>query len=183
MLGTRIKETLIHGATKQELMHLISQAQWLRNYTKRTEVTLCSTPINILPQAMAAHLLILFGEQAPPAARISLLAQDYAKYLNFLGDRWKDRLQASLFTIASHEIGTRLVLKAIHLAHSHEMALGVNPKNFKNWMFVQEFLFAIMQNTDKVRPINKTMYTIIEIMSMIADDFPDDLSPEQKLDV
>ncbi len=179
-VGNRITESLVLGATKNEVRGRVSRANWLKDFTtKATIIGECETS-GVLPQAMAAHL-VLIGDKIHlthyPMAR---LTQNYVKGLRNLGIEFEDKLQESLFAIAMYHHPTE-VRDAVRRSRDHEIRLGKEPTNFKNWMFVQDFLFVDMQDTMKVKPILRLMYTLIEIMSAIADEFPDDLSPRHRI--
>lgn len=179
-VGNRITESLVLGATKNEVLGRVSRANWLKDFTtKATIIGYCETS-GVLPQAMAAHIILIDDEIAPQDSLMDTLTVSYVNLLRNLGIEFKDKLQESLFAIAMYHRPTE-VRDAVRRSRDHEIALGKKPTNFKNWMFVQDFLFVDMQDTMKVKPILRMMYTIIEIMSAIADEFPDDLSPQHTI--
>lgn len=181
MLGTKIKETLIHGAKKEEIVGLIRRAEWIDN-TALIVATMSSACIaKIPPQALAAHMLIIYGDQCPTVSGIHQMGRKYHVLLALLGDRWKDRLQAALFAVGAYQAGYEIIFKAMDMALKYDNSLGVTTQNFRNWMYVQDFLWHIMKPPEKARSVRKLMFTLIEVMCMIADKFPDDLSPQQRL--
>jgi hypothetical protein len=182
MLGTRIKQTLIHGAEKDEIKSLVRQAVWFKRPEARMGIIRAASMANVLPQAMAAHILIIFGDERAKQFIFSDLGNTYRSLLGQLGDRqWKDRLQASLFAIGAYEVGVPNIRAAMNAAHRYDESLGVSNRNYRNWMYVQDFLWGVMKPPEKCRPLRKLMFTVIEVMCMIADEFPDDLSPKQAL--
>ena len=182
MLGTRINQTLIHGVEKDEIKSLVCQAVWLKSPEGRTVVTKAASIANVLPQAVAAHILILFGDERIKQVIFSDMGNTYHSLLGQLGDKkWKDRLQASLFAIGAYEVGVVNIREAMNAAHRYDESLGISNHNYRNWMYVQDFLWGVMNPPEKCRPLRKLMFTLIEVMCMIVDEFPDDLSPKQAM--
>jgi len=179
-IGASIRETLVLGANKNEIRGLVARAGWLKNYITKAQIIGESELSAVLPQAMAAHLILIDDKNAPSHTLMGSLTSSYRHHTNNLGVMFEDKLQRSLFAIAMYHNPAE-VKDATRRAAEHERRLGAEPHNFKNWMFVQDFLFVDMQDTMKVRPIIKMIYTIIELMSAIADDFPDDLSPRHEI--
>lgn len=181
MLGTKIKQTLIHGADKAEIVSLVRRALWLKGFGIKREVMKGAANANIPPQVLAAHLLILRGDQSPHSYQPTNMGNKYRNLLAHLGNRWKDRLQAGLFAVAAYEAGSTNVERAMVAAKRYDASLGVSNENFRNWMYVQDFLWGVMKPPEKARNVRKLMFTLIEIMCMIADEFQDDPSPRQRL--
>lgn len=133
-----------------------------------------------MPQALAAHALMNYGhyltEKTVRSQYVALLSAHMK-----LNDDWEDRLQSSLFAIATFEAGSENILRAIRLTADYEKSLGRRPKNYKNWLVVQGFLWHSMRPAEKCRPIMKIMETLLKMMQVIADDFPDDISPVQRV--
>ena len=147
----------------------------------RIAITLICTDSLILPQALAAHLIIISGGQPITVKK----ARDHFWCLidsvKSIGVTWRDRLQSSIFAIASYEAGTKVILKAMDLASEFERSHGIQPTNYANWGYIQGFLWHAFQPPEKCRPIMKLVYTTMSLMKEVADDFPDDLSPMQKI--
>lgn len=179
-IGANIRETLILGANKNEVRGLVARANWLKDFTTKATIIGECESINVLPQAMAAHLILIDDRVVPAGSLMSHLSARYLRHLSELRIQFEDKLQKSLFAIAMYHNPSE-VKDALSRARGHERMLGKEPVNFKNWMFVQDFLFIDMQDTMKVRPVIKMMYTVIELMSAIADEFPDDLSPQHQI--
>ncbi len=179
-VGNRITESLVLGAAKNEILGRVSRANWLKDFTtKDTMIGECELG-GVLPQAMAAHLILIDDHVVPNQTLMASLTYSYKYHTNNLGIMFEDKLQRSLFAIAMYHHPTE-VRDATKRAAEYERSLGKEPTNFRNWMFVQDFLFVDMQDTMKVKPILRMMYTIIQIMSEIADEFPDDLSPRHRI--
>jgi len=179
-VGNRITESLVLGATKNEVLGRVSRANWLKDYTTKATIIGECEMCGVLPQAMAAHLILIDDHVVPRQTLMASLNNSYRNHTNNLGIMFEDKLQRSLFAIAMHHHPFE-VREAARRAAEYERRLGKEPTNYKNWMFVQDFLFVDMQDTMKVKPILRMMYTIIEIMSAIADEFPDDLSPRHRI--
>lgn len=163
------------------MLSLTSNASWKGDSEIRIEIMLTCSDSLILPQALAAHLLILDGGQAITKMSIHNHFWTLVDNAKAIGVKWEDRLQSSLFSIASYEAGSKVILKAMDLASQFEISHGIEPRNYVNWGYVQGFLWHAFSPPEKCRPIMKLVYTTMAIMKEIANDFPDDLSPTQKM--
>jgi hypothetical protein len=186
LLGTQIKQTLIHGAEKDEIKGLAKKAFWMINPHVRMQIIQAGSDLMVPPQAIAAHLIILYGDVAPSDKQVRDLSTSWRTnliHLNFWRvEKMKDRLQVALFGAACHEGGLAVVSEAVRLAKGFEMDHGQEPVNYKNWIYVQDFLWAAMKDhKERSRSLIRFTWTLIEIMSMICNEFADDNSPEQKL--
>ncbi len=150
----------------------------MNSHLKQKIIT-CSAESPILPQALAVYLTMVYGqvytEQQVLHTSASLLRQ-----LRLLGRVWKDRLQSSLFSIATQEAGISNILKTIAMEKQYEIeTLKRDPRNYNDWAFVQGFLWHNMKPAERARPIMKLMDVLLIGMRLIADEFPDDRSPFQ----
>ena len=107
-------------------------------------------------------------------------SRNLQRQLRLLGRTWKDRLQASLFSIATQEAGISNILNAITMEMKYEaQTLKREPRNYADWVFVQGFLWHNMKPAERARPVMKLMEVLLIGMRLIADEFPDDTSPFQ----
>lgn len=177
MIGTEI---LIHGMTKSQIHYSMNHSPWKHDYGLIQEInTMCSGG-PILPQALACHMVICHGVDFGR----SDIRKHHAKLLactKKLNHKWADRLQSSLFSIAAYEIGVGVVLAATEMAKECEESHGMEPKNYTNWIYVQNFLWNIMRPKEACRWARKLIFTLLEGMKNNVDDFQDDVSPHQKL--
>lgn len=163
------------------MLSLTDRSTWKINPGVRIAITLICRDSLILPQALAAHLLIISGEDPITDKKAYSHFWSLIDNVKSIGITWSDRLQSSIFAIASYEAGTKTILKAMDLASEFERSHGIQPTNYANWGYIQGFLWHAFNPPEKCRPVMKLIYTVMAVMKEVADDFPDDLSPMQKI--
>ena len=173
------RETLIHGATRKQIIAMLNSAPWRTNFSFKSKIIICSDGSPVLPQALAVYLTMAHG-QVYTTQQILSTSQSLQRQLRLLGRTWNDSLQASLFSIAAQEAGLSNILNAIAMEMKYEAeALKREPRNYCDWACVQGFLWHNMKPAERSRPVMKLMEVLLVGMRLIADEFPDDTSPFQ----
>lgn len=173
------RETLIHGATRSQIITWLNTAPWRTNSQFKQEIINCSAGSPILPQALAVYLTMVHG-QAFTEQQVVSTSQSLQRRLRLLGRTWDDSLQASLFSIATQEAGISNILNAITMEMKYETeTLKREPRNYCDWICVQGFLWHNMKPPERARPVMKLMEVLLVGMRLVADEFPDDTSPFQ----